>query len=78
MKSDSATLLSYSQVIWDDVWQRPQEFAWRASEEVAVVYCSPVQVHNWLFNLGRRWKAVQVLDEGRRLVVLSPLILSGH
>lgn len=74
----SAPLFSFSQVIWDDVWQRPQEFAWRASEEVPVVYCSPVQVHNWLFSLGRRWKPVQVFGKGRQLVVLSPLILSGH
>ena len=71
-------LLSLSQVMWDEVWQRPQEFAWRISREVPVVYCSPVQVHRWLFTLGRRYRPVQVFADGRRLTVLSPLVLSGH
>ena len=71
-------VFSYSQVMWDEVWQRPQEFAWRLSAGHPVVFVAPVQVHRWLFTLGRRWKPVQVFREGRDLVVLSPLVFSGH
>jgi glycosyltransferase involved in cell wall biosynthesis len=70
-------LLSLSEVPWDEVWQRPQEFAWRASAHRRVVYVSPVQVHRWLFTLGRRWKPVRDFAD-RNLVVLSPLVFSGH
>lgn len=71
-------MFSYSQVMWDEVWQRPQEFAWRLSVRHPVVFVAPVQVHRWLFTLGRRWKPVQVFRDGRDLVVLSPLVFSGH
>lgn len=71
-------ILSLSQVMWDDVWQRPQEYAWRASTKDVVIYCAPVQIHRWIFSLRGRWKPVQLHEQGRRLVVLSPLILSGH
>jgi glycosyltransferase involved in cell wall biosynthesis len=71
-------LLSLSQVMWDEVWQRPQEFAWRVSREIPVVFCSPVQVHRWLFTLGRRYRPVQAFADGRHLTVLSPLVFSGH
>lgn len=72
-------LFSYSQVLWDDVWQRPQEYAWRTALQRPVVYCAPVQLHNWLRTLRRRWRpVVQETGNNRRLTVLSPLILSGH
>lgn len=68
----------YSQVIWDEVWQRPQQYAWLTSRQVPVIYCCPVQLHNLLI-LGKRWKPVQVFEKGgQRLVVLSPLVFSGH
>ena len=69
---------SYSQVMWDEVWQRPQEFAFRAGRERPVVYMAPVQVHRWLFTLKKRWKPVQFQGDEREVVVLSPLVFSGH
>lgn len=73
-----ARIFSYSQVLWDEVWQRPQELAWRASTECEFIYFAPVQIHRWLFTLKWRWKPVREITNGRRLVVLSPLIFSGH
>lgn len=74
----SDAILLYSQVTWDEVWQRPQQYAWRAAEEMPVIYCCPVQLHNLLFLRGK-WSMVrQVMHDGRDLVVLSPLIFSGH
>lgn len=73
-------VLSCSQVIWDEVWQRPQEHALRTARDHVVVYVSPVQLHNWFWQLGRRFKAVQVFEQaaGGVLLILSPLIFSGH
>lgn len=69
---------SYSQVMWDEVWQRPQEFAFRAGRERPVIYMAPVQVHRWLFTLKKRWAPIQFKEDGRTVIVLSPLIFSGH
>ncbi len=75
--SDDVILL-YSQVTWDEVWQRPQQYAWRAAEEFTVLYSCPVQLHNLLF-LGKKWRPVRHLQvDNRSLLVLSPLIFSGH
>ncbi len=72
-------LFCYSQVLWDDVWQRPQEYASRTARHRRVVYCAPVQVHNWIRTLRGRWSAVKEFrSDGRDLVVLSPLVFSGH
>jgi glycosyltransferase involved in cell wall biosynthesis len=71
-------VLVYSQVAWDEVWQRPQEFAWRLARSRCVVYVSPVQVHQWLFTLKNRWRPVRDERPGRQLIVLSPLVFSGH
>lgn len=72
-------LFSFSQVIWDDVWQRPQEHAWRSAVKHDVVYCAPVQLHNWFWNLGRRFRQVKTYQRGAgSLLVLSPLVFSGH
>jgi glycosyltransferase involved in cell wall biosynthesis len=70
--------LLYSQVMWDEVWQRPQEFASRLAGGVPVLYVAPVQVHDWLLSLRGRYSPVRVLPELPGLVVLSPLILPGH
>ncbi|MBX7244841.1 MAG: glycosyltransferase [Candidatus Sumerlaeaceae bacterium] len=50
----------------------------RASSKLPVIFCAPVQVHNWLFTLGSRWKPVQTIPGTGKLIVLSPLIFSGH
>ncbi len=72
------TIFTYSQVTWDEVWQRPQQYAWLASKQLPVLYCCPVQLHNLLFLWGK-WKPVRhVTDGGRQLLILSPLIFSGH
>ncbi len=71
-------LFEYSQVTWDEVWQRPQQYAWLVSEQLPAVYCCPVQLHNLLFLRGK-WKPVRLIEDGERmLLVLSPLIFSGH
>lgn len=78
-RTQQPLLLSFSQVIYDDVWQRPQEHAVLSSRTLDAIYCSPVQIHDWLFRLKRRWKSVQVFpSKSHCLVVLSPLVLSGH
>lgn len=72
-------VLVLSQVIWDEVWQRPQEHARRSASEYDVIYCCPVQVHNWFYSLGERWKTSKVERHGKgELVVLSPLVFPGH
>lgn len=76
--NDEEAILEYSQVTWDEVWQRPQQYAWIASREFPVVYCCPVQLHNLLY-LGTKWRPVRRINQdGRRLLILSPLIFSGH
>jgi glycosyltransferase involved in cell wall biosynthesis len=62
------------------VWQRPQEYTWRSSQDRQVLYVAPVQLHNWLFQLRGRYRQVQVHRgaSSGKLVVLSPLVLSGH
>lgn len=72
-------LLYLSEVMWDEVWQRPQEMAQRLSASMPTIYVSPVQLHRWLFSLKSRWKPVrEFLDREKRLVVLSPLVFPGH
>src|SRR5688572_32810926 len=70
-------LMLYSQVAWDDVWQRPQEQAMGLARHRPVIFVSPVQAHQVAGPLADRWQAVRVL-EGGRLTVLSPLILTGE
>lgn len=68
----------YSQVIWDEVWQRPQQYAWLTAAQRPTVYCCPVQMHNLLY-LGKKSRPVQHFRDGsRQLLVLSPRIFSGH
>lgn len=73
----SQAVFLYSQVTWDEVWQRPQQYAWLASKEATVIYCCPVQLHNLLF-LGKKWREVRRFQGEHNLLVLSPLVFSGH
>jgi len=69
----------YSQVAWDDVWQRPQEFALALARHADVVYFGPVQFHNKLTARGRHHpRRVVKLSDGSRLRVRTPSLLSGH
>ncbi len=73
-----AEVFVYSQVIWDEVWQRPQQYAWLTARQHPVIYCAPVQMHNLLY-LGKKWKSVRIIkNDGRDLLVISPLVFSGH
>lgn len=68
----------FSQVAWDDVWQRPQELASRlAHGGRPVLFVSPVQLHQVAGPMARRWKPVRI-GCGGRLAVVCPLILSGE
>lgn len=68
-----------SQVIWQDVWQRPQEHACHSAKHRPVIYISPVQVHEWRRNLRQRWIPVSFPHGPHgNLVILSPLVFSGH
>ncbi|MCC6546154.1 glycosyltransferase [Candidatus Sumerlaeota bacterium] len=76
-KSKRTPLVFYSQVAWDTVWQRPQEEALGLSRSRPVVFISPVQIHEAVLRLKGRWSFLRRLENGR-LIVLSPLILSGE
>ncbi|MDX1970938.1 MAG: glycosyltransferase [Candidatus Sumerlaeia bacterium] len=75
-----APILLYSQVAWDDVWQRPQEEArGLARQGRTVIFVSPVQLHQVAGALYGRWKPERFEQHGRgRLFIFSPLILSGE
>ncbi|MEQ8822702.1 MAG: glycosyltransferase [Sumerlaeia bacterium] len=70
-------LVLYSQVAWDDVWQRPQELARGLAARRPVLYVSPVQVHRAAGPQRGRWTPVRAEAQGR-LLVLAPLRLSGE
>lgn len=76
-RSERLPLLIFSQVAWDDVWQRPQEMARGLARHRPVVFCAPVQVHQALGPLAGRWSPVRT-ELGGRLLILSPAILSGE
>lgn len=67
----------YSQVAWDDVWQRPQELARGLARHRPVLFVSPVQVHQTAGALRGRWRAAR-LEAGGNLLVLCPQILTGE
>lgn len=69
-------ILLYSQVIWDDVWQRPQEFAVGASRYADVIYYSPVPWHRYYRIHKKRFAAFRQANP--HLQVLSPRIMPGH
>ncbi len=75
--SERLPLLLFSQVAWDGVWQRPQEMARRLARHRPVVFCSPVQVHEAVGPFAGRWREMRS-EEGGRLLVFAPLILSGE
>lgn len=81
----AAPLFFYSQVAWDDVWQRPQELArGLAAAGRKVVFVAPVQVHQVAGQLRGRWQRErferfpQPDGSVSELLIYSPLILSGE
>jgi len=75
--SPKKPVLLYSQVAWDDVWQRPQEVAMGLARHRPIAFVSPLQLHQTAGSLNRRWKPERVMADDR-LLVLSPRILSGE
>ncbi|MGF1573548.1 MAG: glycosyltransferase [Sumerlaeia bacterium] len=80
-----APILLYSQVAWDDVWQRPQELArGLAALGRKVVFVSPVQLHQVAGQLRGRWQRerMETFPQNNapsgELFIYSPLILSGE
>lgn len=73
-----APLFLYSQVAWDDVWQRPQEMAVGLSRMRPVLFFSPVQVHHAAWRLAGKWQALRAGPGGGDLTIASPLIFPGE
>ncbi len=70
-------LFLYSQVIWHEVWQRPQECAMRLSNYRPVIFFSPVPVHRRIDTL-TRWQRRTRIQTPHGLTVETPLILPGE
>ncbi|MCX7049878.1 MAG: glycosyltransferase [Candidatus Sumerlaeota bacterium] len=71
-------LFFYSQVVWDEVWQRPQEFALIAALRRPVIFFCPAQIHRLSESI-RRWRrAKRIVRDGGDLTVVTPLILPGE
>ncbi len=76
--ADVPALFFYSQVVWDEVWQRPQEYALRAVRNRPVEYFCPVQIHR-LYDSLRSWRRMRVLRDGPYpLIIHTPLIFPGE
>lgn len=76
-EAKSPPLALFSQVAWDDVWQRPQEMARGLARRRPVLFVSPVQLHQAAGPLAGRWEPVRTEQRGR-LTILSPLLLTGE
>ncbi len=70
-------LFFFSQVVWQDVWQRPQELALGLSEHLPVVYFSPLQIHRRYDSIPH-WRPEIHIDRGCGVHVVQPLILPGE
>jgi len=76
-RSKRKPLILFSQVAWDDVWQRPQEMARGLSKYRPVLYISPVQIHQTAGPLLSRWRPLRMENKGK-LIIYCPQILSGE
>lgn len=70
-------LFYYSQVVWQEVWQRPQEIALGLAERLPVVFISPLQVHR-RYDSVPDWRREFHIDHGRGVLVVQPTILPGE
>jgi UDP-galactopyranose mutase len=75
--SAASLIFYYSQVVWQDVWQRPQELALGLADYLPVVFLSPLQVHRRYDSIPN-WRREIRFDRGRGVRVLQPLILPGE
>jgi len=70
-------LFFYSQVAWDEVWQRPQEFSLRLARRFDVVFFGPLQMHR-KFQTGRRINYRQrVRAGGEQVLAVTPWTFPG-
>jgi UDP-galactopyranose mutase len=67
----------YSQVVWQEVWQRPQEMSLGLSEQLPVTFVSPVQIHR-LFDSVLDWRAHLRRETIHGVDIHQPLILPGE
>ena len=70
-------LFFYSQVVWQEVWQRPQEIALGLADYLPVIFMSPLQVHR-LYDSVPDWRRDFRVDRGHGVRVVQPLILPGE
>ena len=70
-------LFLYSQVIWHELWQRPQECAMGLANYRPVIFFSPVPVHRRVDTL-TRWERRTRISAPYGLTVETPLILPGE
>jgi len=70
-------LFFYSQVVWEEVWQRPQEIALGLADYLPVVFMSPLQVHR-LYDSVPNWQREFRVDRGHGICVIQPLLLPGE
>jgi glycosyltransferase involved in cell wall biosynthesis len=77
MSHGPTPLLLYSQVIWQEVWQRPQECALRLSKYRPVIFFSPVPVHRRVDTLSR-WQRRMHVQTSHGVTVETPLTLPGE
>ncbi|MFH0795382.1 MAG: hypothetical protein V2A74_15280, partial [bacterium] len=76
---ERSILFFYSQVVWQEVWQRPQEFARGMAHKCPVIFFGPAQVHRLYDTMRKkRWLRRRDLKEGCGLTVITPLQFSGE
>lgn len=71
------SILFFSQVVWQDVWQRPQEMSLRLSRHRPLIYISPMQIHR-RYDSVRDWTPHVAIPEAPDCHVFQPLILPGE
>jgi glycosyltransferase involved in cell wall biosynthesis len=70
-------LFFYSQVAWDEVWQRPQEFALRLSLHFDVVFFGPLQLHRRFGSRHRVHYRQRVSSGEAQVMTITPWTLPG-
>jgi len=77
--AERPALFFYSQVVWQEVWQRPQEFARGMACKCPVIFFGPAQVHRLYDTMRKkRWLRRRDYKEGCGLTVITPLQFSGE
>ncbi len=64
-----------SQVVWDDVWQRPQELSIAIAKKRPLIYVSTIQLHHWLKHSKSITWFKQTYND---VTVVTILLIPGH